>query len=108
LDQPQNLENAIGRLLPTPTSQAAKHGATPDTTANAYGKNLWDLPHLLPTPTCQDGANNGGPSQFNRHALPLNTLVTTFPDLDPTPTPWPDGNPLSDDPHPTQPTISDD
>jgi len=37
--------------LPTPTAQAAKHGATPDKTANAYGKNLWDIPHLLPTPT---------------------------------------------------------
>ncbi len=37
--------------LPTPTAQAARHGATPDKTANAYGKNLWDIPHLLPTPT---------------------------------------------------------
>jgi DNA (cytosine-5)-methyltransferase 1 len=148
------MDASAGSVLPTPTSQAAKHGATPDTTANAYGKNLWDLPHLLPTPTavdmgrgktvdewdewtdrmraehangnghgrsleieamkllptptCQDGANNGGPSQFNGHALPLNTLVTTFPDSDPTPTPSPDGNPLSDDPHPTPPTTSDD
>ncbi len=197
------MDASAGSVLPTPTSQAAKHGATPDTTANAYGKNLWDLPHLLPTPTavdmgrgktvdewdewtdrmraehgngnghgrsleieamkllptpdasapgytgpmvdrdgtpvehvaqrcydpvtgrlvqtglsqamrllptptCQDGANNGGPSQFNRHALPLNTLVTTFHDSDPTPTPSPDGNPSSDDPHPTPPTTSDD
>jgi len=39
-----------GALLPTPTSQAAKHGETPDTTANGFGSNLWDLPHLLPTP----------------------------------------------------------
>lgn len=38
---------AIARLLPTPTAQAAKHGETPDTTANAFGKNLWDLPTLL-------------------------------------------------------------
>jgi len=35
-------------LLPTPTAQAGKHGSTPDVTANSYGKNLWDLPHLLP------------------------------------------------------------
>jgi DNA (cytosine-5)-methyltransferase 1 len=33
-------------LLPTPTSQAAKHGGTPDVNANGYGSNLWDLPHL--------------------------------------------------------------
>lgn len=42
-------------LLPTPTSQAAKHGSTPDTTAKGYGSNLWDLPHLLPTPKASDG-----------------------------------------------------
>tara|TARA_X000000368_G_scaffold212933_2_gene168203 strand:+ start:3115 stop:3759 length:645 start_codon:yes stop_codon:yes gene_type:complete len=40
--------------LPTPTAQAAKHGATPDVTANAFGKNLWDIPHLLPTPVVND------------------------------------------------------
>ena len=46
-------------LLPTPTAQAAKHGATPDIHRNSkMGANLWDLPHvlpdqeeLLPTPT---------------------------------------------------------
>ena len=36
------------KMLPTPTAQAGKHGSTPDVTANSYGKNLWDLPHLLP------------------------------------------------------------
>jgi hypothetical protein len=40
----------INALLPTPTAQAAKHGSTPDITAHGYGSNLWDLPHLLPTP----------------------------------------------------------
>lgn len=61
LDQPQNLENALA-LLPTPTSQAAKHGETPDTTANGFGSNLWDLPSLLPTPTSRDhkGLNQRG------------------------------------------------
>lgn len=63
---------------------------------------------LLPTPTCQDAANTGGPSQFHRHALPLNTLVTTFPDSDPTPTPSPDGNLLSDDQPLAPPTTSSD
>lgn len=33
---------------------------------------------LLPTPTTQDGANTGGPSQYDRNSLPLNTLVTTL------------------------------
>ena len=32
-------------------------------------------PDLLPTPTTQDGKNNGGPSQFNRNTKPLNTQV---------------------------------
>ena len=43
------------RLLPTPTAQAAKHGSTPDVHANGYGSNLWDVPHLLPTPRAQNG-----------------------------------------------------
>ena len=42
------------RLLPTPTAQAAKHGASKDEGANAHGFNLWDVPHLLPTPTSRD------------------------------------------------------
>lgn len=33
-------------------------------------------PPLLPTPTTQDGANNGGPSQFERNSLPLNAVAT--------------------------------
>jgi hypothetical protein len=42
------------KMLPTPTSQAGKHGATPDVHANAFGYNLWDIPHLLPTPTASE------------------------------------------------------
>jgi DNA (cytosine-5)-methyltransferase 1 len=34
---------------------------------------------LLPTPTTQDGAKNGGPSQFQRNTLPLNAEVTLLP-----------------------------
>ena len=30
---------------------------------------------MLPTPTTQDAKNNGGPSQFERNSLPLNTQV---------------------------------
>jgi DNA (cytosine-5)-methyltransferase 1 len=42
--------------------------------------NLWQIHHLLlPTPTTQDGANNGGPSQFERNTLPLNAEVMLLP-----------------------------
>lgn len=34
---------------------------------------------LLPTPTTQDAANNGGPSQFDRNTRPLNTEVLLLP-----------------------------
>ena len=68
-------DGSQSRNLPTPTAQAAKHGATPDKTANAYGKNLWDIPHLLPTPTTQDAANNAGPAQWKRNSLPLNCIA---------------------------------
>jgi hypothetical protein len=149
------MDASAGSVLATPTSQAAKHGATPDTTANAYGKNLWDLPHLLPTPNASEPGYTGpmvdmdgnpvehvaqrcydpvtgrlvqtGVSQAVR-LLPTPTardwkdgrpcenveenalLGRTVWRLtsDPTPTPSPDGNPLSDDPHPTPPTTSDD
>jgi hypothetical protein len=33
----------------------------------------------LPTPTTQDGKNNGGPSQFDRNTPPLNTQVLMLP-----------------------------
>ena len=86
LDQPQNLENALA-LLPTPTSQAAKHGETPDTTANGFGSNLWDLPSLLPAPTSRDhkGANQ------RRDATCLHGAITAPPS--------PDGSASSDDQH---------
>tara|TARA_R110000764_G_C10792957_1_gene357853 strand:- start:24 stop:611 length:588 start_codon:yes stop_codon:yes gene_type:complete len=32
-------------------------------------------PHLWPTPTTQDAANNGGKSQYERNSLPLNAAV---------------------------------
>ncbi|TFC59447.1 MULTISPECIES: DNA cytosine methyltransferase [unclassified Cryobacterium] len=34
---------------------------------------------LMPTPTVQDASNNGGPSQFERNTLPLNTEVSLLP-----------------------------
>lgn len=66
-------EGVADSLLPTVTAQAAKHGATPDTGSNTpMGANLWDLPHVLPTPTTQDGKNTAGPSQYERNTKPLN------------------------------------
>ena len=53
-------------LLPTPTAQAAKHGETPDLTANSFGHNLWDLPHLLPTPTATDVGKHAGQPRHKR------------------------------------------
>ena len=50
-------------LLPTPTSQASKHGSTPDHGANGFGHNLWDLPHLLPTPRERDHKNAAASEQ---------------------------------------------
>lgn len=35
--------------------------------------------NLLPTPTTQDAANTGGPSQFERNTVPLNAAVTLLP-----------------------------
>jgi len=34
---------------------------------------------LWPTPTVQDSANDGGPSQFRRNSLPLNAAVKMWP-----------------------------
>jgi DNA (cytosine-5)-methyltransferase 1 len=65
-------------LLPTPTAQAAKHaGDSRFGGGNGDASNLWQIHHLLlPTPTCQDGKNTAGPSQFQRNTLPLNVEVT--------------------------------
>ena len=73
---------------------------------------------VLPTPRAQNGESRNmncwvrplDQPQNLENAIGhlLNTLVTTFFNSDPTPTPSPDGNPSSDDPHPTPPTTSDD
>jgi len=91
-----------GSQLPTPTAQAAKHGATPDVHRNSkMGSNLWDIPHLLPTPTAQDGANNAGPSQWNRNSDPLNVVAAKLGG-ETMPTPSPDGSGPVDDAPPPQ------
>jgi hypothetical protein len=51
-------------LLPTVTAQAAKHGSTPDLQSNTpLGANLWDLPHVLPTPTTRDFKDGSEPHE---------------------------------------------
>ena len=102
-ERSNELSDQIAALLPTPTAQAAKHGATPDIHANGFGSNLWDLPHLLPTPTAQDGANNAGPSQWNRNSDPLNVVAVKLSGGT-TPLPLNDGNEPSADQHPHPPT----
>ena len=56
-------------------------------TAMTRGLELFELPPLvpptsgtdgsvlLPTPTVQDGENNGGPSQWERNSFPLNVVA---------------------------------
>jgi DNA (cytosine-5)-methyltransferase 1 len=62
-------------LLPSPrtsdTNGAGIHGDG--------GMDLRTAVTLLPTPTTQDAANNGGPSQFDRNTPPLNTAVLLLP-----------------------------
>lgn len=61
--EPLTTERAYSSL-PTPTAQTAKHGSTPDTTAHGFGSNLWDLPHLLPTPTVTDMGGSYTPEEW--------------------------------------------
>jgi hypothetical protein len=99
-------------MLPTPTAQAGKHGPTPDVTANRYGHNLWDLPHLLPTPTAwvQDEVDmekylarrereKAKGRNGNGFGLPLDMTVRLLGES--TKQPLNDGNTSSDEPpHP--------
>ncbi|AYN56858.1 DNA methyltransferase [Arthrobacter phage Andrew] len=70
------------RLLPTPEAKLSDSG--PDYARagrpGSGGDDLTTAVHrLLPTPTTQDGANNGGPSQFERNTPPLNAAVLMLP-----------------------------
>jgi hypothetical protein len=76
----------IAHLLPTPTS--GDHKSTRNKTGDDRGwergqrhsgTTLTDAAsQLLPTPTTQDGANTGGPSQLERNSLPLNAVAPTL------------------------------
>ena len=88
------------RLLPTPAAADGVFIVATDTGYRDDAQRSWaqgreegqwtsvgsvtrrtsdQLVDLLPTPTTQDGANNGGPSQFERNTLPLNAEVMLLP-----------------------------
>ena len=55
---------------------------TPTETANYHCPSMqgrWPGSYFWPTVTEQDSANNGGPSQYRRRSLPLNTAVQMWP-----------------------------
>lgn len=65
------------KALPTPTASMTTGAGTGGREGGLNLQTAVDrLPlKLLPTPTTQDAANNGGPSQFRRNTLPLNARV---------------------------------
>lgn len=63
-----------GGVWPMPVAQEG--GTTPGD--KKQGRKLSHIAATWATPTTQDGANNAGPSQFNRNSLPLNTQVVTW------------------------------
>jgi hypothetical protein len=70
-----------GQSLPTPTvsdqytGNLASTQQKPGSMHSVTLAQVFHKPELFPTPTTQDGKNNGGPSQFNRNTKPLNTEV---------------------------------
>lgn len=85
------LADEVEHLLPTPAAMNPNDGESLNTwearrqrilaqkkNGNGFGTPLAIAVQLLPTPTTQDAANNGGASQFDRNSLPLNTLVMTL------------------------------
>jgi len=69
--------------IPTPTeSDADSSGSRNPQTSSAHaGTSLTDFvrPDRWPTPTTQDSANDGGPSQYSRNSIPLNAAVKMWP-----------------------------
>jgi hypothetical protein len=64
-------------MLPTPLVDDSKNTGHSKNRIKSLASETYDLGNnlLLPTVTTQDGKNNGGPSQFDRNTLPLNTQV---------------------------------
>tara|TARA_R110002051_G_scaffold325312_2_gene427021 strand:+ start:4239 stop:4547 length:309 start_codon:yes stop_codon:yes gene_type:complete len=77
---PRTDETEFG-LWPTPLSQEAKHAAATewelatDHVATKGSLRVHVAKSMFPTPTSQDAANNGGPSQHERNSLPLNAVA---------------------------------
>ena len=90
------LESAVDyhEKFPTPTA-SEKSGINPKT---GRGSGLSKHAKMFPTPTVQDGENDGGPSQYKRHSIPLNAIVKDSPQttgsLNPTWVEWLMGFPL--------------
>ena len=98
-----SLSIEAARLLPTPKAFQSRVLVRPlDEPQNLVNA----LARLLPTPTVQDGANNAGPSQWERNSKPLNVVAVELT-MGLTGTLSNDGNGSSDDEHPTQPMIED-
>lgn len=113
------LSSAV-QLLPTPAVNDMGAGKTVEDwdawtarmqerhgNGNGHGASLSiEALRLLPTPTTQDAANTGGPSQSERNTVPLNALFGG----EPTSPRSADGKPSSDDPHltPPNPDATDD
>jgi DNA (cytosine-5)-methyltransferase 1 len=70
------------QLFPTPKASDGEWG-TPRTSGRPIERatHLGTIATLMPTPTptTQDASNTGGPSQYERNTLPLNTEVTLLP-----------------------------
>jgi len=104
LDQPQNLENVIGRLLPTPMAGDCKvFGPNIDWEKRGEKQGLPGLvmTQLLPTPTTRDykdvGENTDYEKIAKKHKLP--GVIMSLPSED--------GKPPSEDQPQPQPTPED-
>lgn len=63
----------------TPRATDADRGGRGDLLAQVRGRPNGHSGRRFPTPTAQDGSNNGGPSQFERNTPPLNAHVAVWP-----------------------------
>ncbi len=116
-ERSNELSDQIAALLPTPVVNDmganktvewwdawAPNQKAADGRPAPHGKNLSiEVQRLLPTPTVQDGANNAGPSQWNRNSDPLNVVAVKLSGGT-TPRPLSDGSESSDGQHPNPPT----
>jgi DNA (cytosine-5)-methyltransferase 1 len=79
------LREDILQVLPTPTAVDGNTVAKSELDGNdpkhrlKVAVQVLARDSFLPTPTTQDGKNNGGPSQFDRNTPPLNTQVLMLP-----------------------------